>query len=165
MDEPPRDIYILEEAMKQAEALFAKQGQNGFEAMGLLLGQPRSWHGSTYVVADQFITAANTENPVQVRFLDEAFPSIAKQINAARGSIVVGWIHSHPSYGCFLSATDVKTHRAFFAEPFNVAVVVDPLKTGSDGKMEKKAFKVDDNGTSYREVGLAVYRKKAQAKA
>lgn len=39
---------------------------------------------------------------------------------------VVGWHHTHPGFGIFLSAYDMFLHRNFFSEPWQVALVVDP---------------------------------------
>lgn len=42
----------------------------------------------------------------------------------------IGWYHSHPGYGCWLSGIDVSTQmlNQNFQEPF-VAIVVDPVRT------------------------------------
>jgi COP9 signalosome complex subunit 5 len=42
----------------------------------------------------------------------------------------VGWYHSHPSFGCWLSGIDVNTQELFqmSADPF-LAIVVDPIKS------------------------------------
>ena len=50
---------------------------------------------------------------------------------------VVGWYHSHPGYGCWLSGIDVTTQRLHqqYEDPF-VAIVVDPIRT-----MSSKRFK------------------------
>jgi proteasome lid subunit RPN8/RPN11 len=38
----------------------------------------------------------------------------------------VGWYHSHPGFGIFLSDADVFIHRNWFGHPFQIAFVVDP---------------------------------------
>jgi len=45
---------------------------------------------------------------------------------------IIGWYHSHPGLGVFMSATDRATQKAFYNHPWNLAVVVDPIaqKTG-----------------------------------
>ncbi len=40
---------------------------------------------------------------------------------------VVGWYHTHPSFGIFLSHHDLFIHQNFFAQPLHVAYVVDPI--------------------------------------
>jgi COP9 signalosome complex subunit 5 len=55
---------------------------------------------------------------------------------------VVGWYHSHPGYGCWLSGIDVSTQmlNQQFTEPF-LAVVIDPTRTVSASKVEIGAFR------------------------
>jgi proteasome lid subunit RPN8/RPN11 len=42
-------------------------------------------------------------------------------------SDIVGWYHTHPSFGIFLSHHDVFIHQHFFAQPLQIAYVVDPI--------------------------------------
>ncbi|VDO39224.1 unnamed protein product, partial [Onchocerca flexuosa] len=60
---------------------------------------------------------------------------------------VVGWYHSHPGYGCWLSGIDVSTQalNQQFQEPF-VAIVVDPIRTMSAGKVDLGAFRTYPKG-------------------
>jgi proteasome lid subunit RPN8/RPN11 len=44
------------------------------------------------------------------------------------GLDIVGWYHTHPDFGIFLSGHDLFIHRHFFAQPLQVAYVVDPLR-------------------------------------
>lgn len=40
---------------------------------------------------------------------------------------IVGWYHSHPGFGVFMSGTDVITQRRYFPRDFHVALVIDPI--------------------------------------
>ena len=62
---------------------------------------------------------------------------------------MVGWYHSHPGYGCWLSGIDCSTQMAQqqYQDPF-LAVVVDPHRTIAAGKVEIGAFR------TYPEVGM-----------
>ena len=55
---------------------------------------------------------------------------------------MVGWYHSHPGYGCWLSGIDVSTQaiQQQYQEPF-LAIVVDPHRTIAAGKVEIGAFR------------------------
>ncbi|XP_045027782.1 COP9 signalosome complex subunit 5-like isoform X2 [Daphnia magna] len=59
----------------------------------------------------------------------------------------IGWYHSHPGYGCWLSGIDVSTQmlNQNFQEPF-VAIVVDPVRTISAGKVCLGAFRTYPKG-------------------
>ncbi len=41
---------------------------------------------------------------------------------------IVGWYHTHPSFGIFLSHHDIFIHQHFFAQTLQVAYVVDPVQ-------------------------------------
>ncbi|NET45198.1 Mov34/MPN/PAD-1 family protein [Okeania sp. SIO2B3] len=41
---------------------------------------------------------------------------------------IVGWYHSHPNLGVFMSGTDMNTQRAFFHHPWCVSIVCDPVR-------------------------------------
>lgn len=43
------------------------------------------------------------------------------------GEQIVGWYHTHPSFGLFLSEYDLFIHRNFFADPRMPALVIDPV--------------------------------------
>ncbi len=56
--------------------------------------------------------------------------------------MVVGWYHSHPGFGCWLSGVDINTQQSF--EALNaraVAVVVDPVQSVK-GKVVIDAFRL-----------------------
>lgn len=60
--------------------------------------------------------------------------------NPVRGCI--GWYHSHPGYTCFLSGIDVNTQQlSQQAEGPWVAVVLDPVRTITRGRIDIKAFR------------------------
>lgn len=41
---------------------------------------------------------------------------------------IVGWYHTHPDFGIFLSGHDLFLHRNFFDQPLQVAYVIDPIR-------------------------------------
>jgi len=120
-----------------------KHGRAGvpMEVMGLMLGEFVDEY--TVRVVDVFAmpqsgTGVSVEavDPVfQMRMLD-----MLKQTN--RPEIVVGWYHSHPGFGCWLSGVDINTQQSF--EQLNkraVAVVVDPIQSVK-GKVVIDAFRL-----------------------
>jgi len=58
-----------------------------------------------------------------------------------RTEMVVGWYHSHPGFGCWLSNVDVNTQQSFEQlHERSVAVVVDPIQSVK-GKVVIDAFR------------------------
>ncbi|GAB4304751.1 MAG: hypothetical protein Fur0025_46610 [Oscillatoriaceae cyanobacterium] len=41
---------------------------------------------------------------------------------------IVGWYHSHPNIGVFMSGTDMRTQQAFFYHPWCLSIVYDPVR-------------------------------------
>jgi proteasome lid subunit RPN8/RPN11 len=42
--------------------------------------------------------------------------------------LIVGWYHTHPGLGVFYSGTDKASQKAFFAQPWNFGIVIDPVR-------------------------------------
>merc|ERR1712204_80701 len=59
-----------------------------------------------------------------------------------RPEMVMGWYHSHPGFGCWLSGVDINTQQSFEAlSDRAVAVVVDPIQSVK-GKVVIDAFRL-----------------------
>ncbi|KAF2014853.1 COP9 signalosome complex subunit 5 [Aaosphaeria arxii CBS 175.79] len=121
--------------------MHARSG-GSLEVMGLMLGKIEA---NTFVVTDAFrLPVEGTETRVNAQ--DEANEYMVEFLHQAReqGQMenAVGWYHSHPGYGCWLSGIDVNTQKTqqMFQDPF-VAVVIDPDRTVSAGKVEIGAFR------------------------
>ncbi|KAG0713216.1 COP9 signalosome complex subunit 5 [Chionoecetes opilio] len=122
------------------------------EVMGLMLGKV---DGATMLVMDSFaLPVEGTETRVnaqaQAYEYMTAYVEAAKQVG--RQENVIGWYHSHPGYGCWLSGIDVSTQmlNQNYQEPF-VAIVIDPIRTISSGK----GYKPPDEGPSeYQTIPL-----------
>lgn len=121
--------------------MHARSG-GSLEVMGVMQGYV---DGTTFVITDAFrLPVEGTETRVNAQ--DEANEYLVEYLRLSReqGRMenIVGWYHSHPGYGCWLSGIDVGTQQMQqkFNEPF-VAVVIDPDRTISAGKVEIGAFR------------------------
>ena len=129
--------YISSKALKAIMAHCERQARDGLEAMGFLSGGVFSWKGKAYTVARDALTAPLEATAVHVRFDRTGFQGLFEQLDRLEYEyIIVGWYHSHPGYGCFMSGTDQETQMSGFSEPFHVALVVDPVKK------EMRAFRL-----------------------
>lgn len=152
------DIYIHASAVQKAEEYFSVLAASKLEGLGLLVGSNFEYEDANYLQIVDFITGETNSSAVSVSFSKHAFEKLAGDLKE-RDEIVVGWCHSHPTYGCFLSATDVNAQRSFFNEDFHVAGVFDPMRKedfGSVNAMAKRFYRLTDKG--YREVSFAVVK-------
>jgi proteasome lid subunit RPN8/RPN11 len=63
---------------------------------------------------------------------------------------IVGWYHSHPGFGIFLSDHDAFIHQNFFASPGQVAWVFDPHSDEEGCFVAANAFRVMDESNLRR---------------
>ncbi|VDD79344.1 unnamed protein product [Mesocestoides corti] len=114
-----------------------KHGRAGvpMEVMGLMLGEFVDDY--TVTVVDVF-AMPQSGTGVSVEAVDPVFQ--AKMIDMLKQTgrhdhfilpeMVVGWYHSHPGFGCWLSGVDMNTQQSFEAlSERAVAVVVDPIQS------------------------------------
>lgn len=141
-------VGCVDDIVRHCEA----QAATGVEAMGFLAGGVFSWEGRTYTVARDAVTSDLEASSVHVRFERDAFPRLFERLDGlGYDYILVGWYHSHPGYGCFMSETDRRTQLSGFSEPFHVAVVVDPV-----GR-EMAAFRAAGDGDDIEELAMGVF--------
>lgn len=108
-----------------------KHGRAGvpMEVMGLMLGQFVDDY--TIHCVDVF-AMPQSGTTVSVEAVDPVFQTAMLDMlkQTGRPEMVVGWYHSHPGFGCWLSSTDINTQSSF--EALNaraVALVVDPIQS------------------------------------
>ncbi|ORZ03630.1 26S proteasome non-ATPase regulatory subunit 14 [Syncephalastrum racemosum] len=119
-----------------------KHGRAGvpMEVMGLMLGEFVDDY--TVRVVDVF-AMPQSGTGVSVEAVDPVFQTNMLEMlkQTGRPEMVVGWYHSHPGFGCWLSSVDINTQQSF--EQLNqraVAVVIDPIQSVK-GKVVIDAFR------------------------
>jgi 26S proteasome regulatory subunit N11 len=81
---------------------------------------------------------------VSVEAVDPVFQTKMMDMlkQTGRPETVVGWYHSHPGFGCWLSSVDINTQQSFEQlTPRAVAVVIDPIQSVK-GKVVIDAFRL-----------------------
>lgn len=142
-DDTKETVYISSIALLK----MLKHGRAGvpMEVMGLMLGEFVDDY--TVNVVDVF-AMPQSGTGVSVEAVDDVFQAKMMDMlkQTGRNQMVVGWYHSHPGFGCWLSSVDVNTQKSF--EQLNsraVAVVVDPIQSVK-GKVVIDAFRLIDTG-------------------
>jgi proteasome lid subunit RPN8/RPN11 len=101
------------------------------ETGGFLLGRVGldAERGSWHVEVDECMPVNPVEQtPAHFSFTWRDVDRV-RNYREQQGKALIGWYHTHPDLGIFLSDTDLeKSHRVLFAEPFQVALVYDPVR-------------------------------------
>ncbi len=70
-----------------------------------------------------------TKKFAEVTFTHESWSHINKEMDTKYSTLrIIGWYHSHPDFGIFLSDRDGFIQQNFFSGPGQVALVVDPVR-------------------------------------
>ncbi|SPO23017.1 probable RPN11 - 26S proteasome regulatory subunit [Ustilago trichophora] len=147
-DAPQNDNAEMVYISSLALIKMLKHGRAGvpMEVMGLMLGSFIDDY--TVSVIDVF-AMPQSGTGVSVEAVDPVFQTkmldMLKQ--TGRPEMVVGWYHSHPGFGCWLSNVDINTQQSFEQlNPRAVAVVVDPIQSVK-GKVVIDAFRLINPST------------------
>ncbi|CAG0935164.1 hypothetical protein TFLX_03996 [Thermoflexales bacterium] len=120
-------VFITESALRTMET--HTRSNTGRELGGLLAGN-FCMHGDVPFTWLQVALPAERAagNRGSLCFTIEAIEEIDRQREALYPHLrQVGWYHSHPGLGVFMSGTDLHTHRTVFNDGPFVAFVLDPV--------------------------------------
>lgn len=100
------------------------------EVGGALLGRVVRYQAQTFVEVLAAVVAETADHgPVHFTFTADTWSAINRaREREYRDLEVVGWFHTHPDLGVFYSSDDVVVHAAAFTLPWQVGLVVDPIR-------------------------------------
>jgi proteasome lid subunit RPN8/RPN11 len=137
------------------------------ETGGFLLGSVGhdSGSGTWHIRIDEAVPLHPLEqNPTYFSFTWRDVDQV-RRYREETGTALVGWYHTHPDMGIFLSETDLdKTHRVLFSEPFQVALVYDPVKSRAGYFFWEGPQVIDANSADWREFEIAMERSSEEFK-
>ena len=122
------------------------------EVGGALVGLRRldRQTGAPFVVVEAAVPARHTRHgPSYLTFTQDSLVAIHDDLDRRHpGRDIVGWYHTHPGMGVFLSGYDLWLHEHFFPAAWQVALVVEPrageggffVRT-DDGELDPHAYR------------------------
>lgn len=134
-------IYIKQDVYKRIEK-FAKEEMSK-EVGSILIGDYVDEKDRKTVVISNYIEAKYTDASAStLTFTHETWDYVYKEKDKKYpDKKIVGWQHTHPGYGIFLSNYDIFIQENFFNLPWQIAYVVDPI-ANTRGFFEWKNDKV-----------------------
>lgn len=126
--EENKNIYISQAVYKEIHKFTKNKTVN--ESGGMLIGNVIEEFGKTNIVINGFIEAKYSEStPTTLKFTHESWEYCHKVMEEKfHGQKIVGWIHTHPDFGIFLSEYDKFIQDNFFKEDYQIAYVIDPIQ-------------------------------------
>jgi len=140
----PIPVFVSDQVLQRMErqALSDKEREIG----GVLLGGfYRNDDGSFVEITDYVEAESAKGTDVSLTFTHETWEQIHAKIAQRNDDSlqIVGWYHSHPGLGVFMSKDDEFIHSSYFSDPWHVAIVHDPIYTNwgcfkwADGELER----------------------------
>ena len=124
-------IYILIEAIEKivvhAINYINLQNFRNLEVIGLVRGYYKD--ETTLIINETFPIREGDEK--HVSFTDDDYAFFSKiPLDEKKKEFIIGWYHSHPGFGLFLSPIDIKTHALSFqlSNPNALALIFDPIR-------------------------------------
>ncbi len=130
------------------------------ECAGVLVGEKLEGEKESLILVEAAIAGAHTDSRRgSVTFTHDTWEQIYREKDQKYEDLrIVGWYHTHPGFGIFLSEYDEFIQKNFFDLPWNVAFVLDPL-SGEAGAFGWQA------GQIARLPGYEVYGKPGRVTA
>ena len=102
------------------------------ELGGVLLGREcvDDQTGEPFVWVTEHLEAKHYENTqASFTYTHDSWEELTRERDRLHPRLdIVGWYHTHPDFGIFLSGHDLFLHRNFFGQPLQVAYVIDPIR-------------------------------------
>ena len=125
------DILMAESAFADAKR-HASSSMNR-EVAGVLVGpHPQKQPNGRYVVqvTDVIVAEHTRMQGASVTYTPESWRYVNDKLLEMypdEECVIVGWYHTHPGFGIFLSNMDLFIHHNFFTQKWHIALVLDPV--------------------------------------
>ena len=126
--EESKNIYISQKTYKDIHRFTKDKTTN--ESGGILVGKVIEEFGKSNIIISGFIEAKHCEaTPTTLTFTHETWDQIHSVLDKKYpDQRILGWIHTHPDFGIFLSEYDKFIQNSFFNDENQIAYVVDPIQ-------------------------------------
>lgn len=139
------DIYM--DYLVLIDILKRSKNPMHYEMGGFLIGYVKQQDNRLFIeITDNQLAQESQPGIDKIAFTHQTWKLIDVQMSGKfKGKQIVGWFHSHPGRGLFLSPEDNFINKHFFPYPWQVALVVDPL-TKHQQFFQKKEKKMMSSG-------------------
>jgi len=149
-------IKISLNRMVQRQILEYAASDTAKELGGILLGMPEDSETGTDLQVSAMLKAKKTAaDKTSLTFTHETWEQIHHEKDILYPDLkIVGWFHTHPGFGIFLSNYDTFIQQNFFNLSWQVAYVVDPIRqeqgffAWENSQVIPVPYQVNDEGKS-----------------
>jgi proteasome lid subunit RPN8/RPN11 len=119
-------VFIAEEAFDR----ICSNPETTNEVGGMLVGDVLRDDNGPYIQVETVIEALHAkERGAELTLTHETWNDIhGKMDSLYADKKIIGWYHTHPNFGIFLSERDLFIQQSFFNLPWQIALVYDPVR-------------------------------------
>lgn len=121
----PRLVFSEDVVLRLDQFAHSKvKGEHG----GFLIGHKRELKSSEgyEILVERFVPIPQKDDATRLVITKEHFKTVQRALAEGENrEEVVGWAHTHPGFGVFLSNFDKEQHQRYFPEPWQVAYILD----------------------------------------
>lgn len=141
-------VYIKPEIVLDIQRQINQPGNENIEIGGFLMGNAYMHDQQTYdLTIDRYIDIEGEgQSEFQIGFGTDAWSKLESTMEHA-DKLLLGWFHTHPGHGVFLSRPDRNISSNFFNKPYHVAMEIDPLLRKENPRLDTAFFTQQLNGT------------------
>ncbi|NMB00776.1 MAG: LysM peptidoglycan-binding domain-containing protein [Firmicutes bacterium] len=123
----PFPRLVFREEVMLALDQFSHRHTTG-EQGGFLIGRKKDLKTAEQyeIIVERFVPIPQKGDASRLVINQDHYNSVKRALGAGgQGEEIVGWAHTHPGFGVFLSPFDKEQHERFFPEPWQVAYIMD----------------------------------------
>jgi proteasome lid subunit RPN8/RPN11 len=123
--------FLIFLAKNVYEGIYTYAKANNVEVGGVLIGEycQDNKHREFIIIEDFIPAKTESASAFHVEFDEKTWERIDNIFQKKfKTKKILGWFHSHPGLGVFLSDSDLFIQEHFFSLPWQVVYVVDPIR-------------------------------------
>ncbi len=125
---PTEAVHIRLDATARQQMIDHAFSNTTCELGGILIGRVVEGTPATVIVEAMIPAKYTSAVRASITFTHETWQDIhAVKDRLYADKKIIGWFHTHPGFGVFLSNFDLHIHTNFFDLPWQIAFVIDPL--------------------------------------
>jgi len=118
------------------------------EQGGFLLGSYKEGPGKLFdIQIEQLIDIIPEQQSISnIEFGQQSWQMLDVALNTHPDLNLIGWFHTHPGHGVFLSEQDINVSYTYFNKPYQIALLLDNLISKKNKELEMGIFSFKKNG-------------------
>ena len=158
----PNCVQAIDEFIQQGNKSMVDESKHEVpEIGGFLLGEKYflEEEGQYKVAITKFVPITpEMNNAYQIEFGARAWVELDRVREKYPQLRIIGWFHTHPGHGLFLSKPDLKIHQGFFRETYTLAMEIDTLSEGLDTAFFTRTREGQINNIQQKKEGTHWFR-------